>query len=160
MFRSPISLGLTMMLSGCFGADQPPPRPDAHAQGREGDPELVHQWTMPADKSPLDSGDLGTDPPALADALMASSRAPGISHRITLACAGKGALAGTSSVALRWTVAESKEGAEAIEGLEGDPPGAAAKCLTEQLRTELAGLEGLPAGAALLLLTFHTAKPR
>ncbi|MEX1364917.1 MAG: hypothetical protein AB1Z98_17445, partial [Nannocystaceae bacterium] len=116
--------------------------------------------TLPVDKSPLERGDLGTDPPALADALMANSRAPGISHRITLACAGKGALAGTASVALRWTVPESGSGAGSIEGLEGDPPGEAARCLAGQLRTELADLEGLPAGAALLLLTFHTATPR
>lgn len=150
-----LSLLLATALSGCFGADQPPPAPGKRAKGRKGDPELVHNWQMPADKSPLQSADLGSEPPALADALMAGAGAPGISHRITLACASKGALKGTASVALRLTLAESG----AIDSLEGDPTGDAATCLADALRSELEALEGLPAGAALLVLRFHATAP-
>lgn len=128
-------------------------RPGKRAQGRKGDPELVHHWEMPADKAVLQSADLGSDPPALADALMANSVAPSLSHRMTNACAEKGSLAGTATVALRWKV----DDAGAIKDVEGDPAGAAADCFAEQLPAMMAKAEltGLPAGAALLVLRFH-----
>lgn len=151
MFRKSITLALTILLSGCSGPEQPPPAPGKRAKGRKGDPELSHHWQMPADKSPLQSADLGSDPPALADALMAGGAAPSFSHRITLACAGKNALAGTATVAFRF--ATGADGA--ITSLEGDPSGDAATCLGDALKAELEAFDALPAGAALLVLRFH-----
>ncbi|MCA9654427.1 MAG: hypothetical protein KC501_31200 [Myxococcales bacterium] len=156
MLRIPISLTLAVLLSGCLGADQPPPAPGQRAKGRKGDPELVHHWQMPADKSPLQSADLGSEPPALADALMQGGAAPSITHRIALACATQSALAGTESVALRLGVAEGGT----LESLEGDPAGKAASCLADALRAELAESSDLPAGAALLVLQFHGSEAR
>lgn len=148
---SAIIVALTAVLLGCSGGEPPPSRAGERAQGRKGDPELSHHWEMPAEASVLQSADLGSTPPQLADALMAGSAAPGISHRMTTACAGEGALEGTATVALRFNVTE--EGA--IEKLEGDPAGKTADCFTKLLPEELLKLEQLPAGAALLVLRFH-----
>lgn len=147
------SCGLALALAGC---GEPPPAPGQQATPRKDDPELSHTWQMPADKSVLMAGDLGSKPPALADALMAKGGAPGISHRSATACAQQGSLAGTSSVALRLTIAEGG----GVASLEGDPAGTAATCLVDAVRAELGALDPLPAGAALLVLRFHPAAPR
>lgn len=143
---------LALVLTGCSdpppSAPQPTPRPD--------DPELSHSWQMSADKSVLANADLGSKPPALADALMAGGKAPGITHRSATACAQQGSLAGTTSVALRLTIAEGGT----VTSLEGDPAGTAATCIAEAVRAELATLDALPAGAALMVLQFHAATPR
>ncbi|MEM7154760.1 MAG: hypothetical protein AAF799_18060 [Myxococcota bacterium] len=141
---------------GCGGSDQPAPRPGKRAKGREGDPALVHNWKMPADKSVLESADLGSDPPALADAFMTGSGAPGISHRIANTCATEGVLAGVATIALRFSATE----AGAIEKVEGDPAGKAADCLVKAFQAEVEGANGLPAGAALMVLRFHPPKAR
>ncbi len=145
--------GLALVLAGC---GEPPPPPGQRATPRKDDPELTHSWQMAADKSALAAADLGSKPPALADALMAKGAAPGISHRVATLCAQAGSLAGTSSVALRLTVAEGG----AVTALEGDPAGPAATCLADAVRAELAATDPLPAGAALLVLRFHAAAPR
>lgn len=141
--------------SGCFGGSEAPPRPGERAKGRPGDPPLSHTWQMPADKSVLQSADLGSLPPALAEALMADGAAPGISHRISTRCAGEGALEGVATVALRVSIDE----AGAVTSLEGDPAGKAATCIGDAFREELAERRGLPAGAALLVLRFHASAP-
>ena len=43
---------------------------------RAGDPELTHSFTMAPGKSALASVELGSDPPALADALMVDAKLP------------------------------------------------------------------------------------
>ncbi|MCX4246141.1 hypothetical protein [Paraliomyxa miuraensis] len=142
--------GLVLASTGCFDGDAssgPPQR----AMPRKADPELTHSWQVPPDKSVLGGADLGSDPPALADALMSSGAAPSITHRISLACAEKGALAHTATVALRLSIAEGGT----VTSLEGDPAGAAATCIADAFREELAKLYPLPAGAALLVLRFH-----
>lgn len=140
---------------GCGGSDQPAPRAGKRAKGREGDPALVHNWKMPADKSVLESADLGSEPPALADAFMTNG-APGISHRMANTCATEGVLAGVATLALRFSVTE----AGAIEKVEADPPGKAADCLVKAFNAEVEGASGLPAGAALMVLRFHPPKGR
>lgn len=141
-----------LALSGCGdpppAAPQPTPRPE--------DPELTHSWQMPMEKSALWSGDLGSKPPALADALMEKSAAPSLALRSADACKAKGVLGSTPSVALRMTIAEGG----AVTTVEGDPPGPAATCLAEAVKAELAALDPLPAGVALLLLRLDTAAPR
>jgi hypothetical protein len=145
--------GLLLLVAGC---GEPPPPPGAQALPRKEDPELLHTWQMPADASVLMAADLGSKPPELAEALMSRGAAPGISHRSATACAEQGALAGTSSVALRLAIAEGG----AVASIEGDPAGPAATCLVEAVRAELAKLDPLPAGAALMVLRFHAAAPR
>ena len=107
------------------------------------------------EKTPLWSADLGSKPPALADALMEKSAGPGVAQRSADACATKGVLGSTSTVALRLTIAEGG----AVTAIEGDPPGPAATCLAAAAKAELATLDPLPAGAALLLLHFRAANP-
>jgi hypothetical protein len=145
---------LAAVVSGCFGGE--PPSSGQQATPRPEDPELVHSWQMPAEASVLWSGDLGSKPPALADALMASSAAPSFTHRSATACAQQGLLTGTASMALRLTIAEGG----AVTSLEGDPAGPAATCLVDAIRAELAKLPPLPAGAALMLLRFHPTAPK
>jgi hypothetical protein len=140
------------LLVGCVG-EAPPAA--GRATPREGDPELLHSWQLSADRSVLWSADLGSRPPALADALMAGSLAPSITHRIATACARQGALADTASVALRFTLAEGG----GLASVEGDPAGEAATCIDDAFRAELAKLDPLPAGAALMVLRFHAATP-
>src|SRR5690606_14269480 len=147
---------LAASVLGCSGGGEAPPRPGARAQGRTGDPPLTQSWQMPADKSVLQSADLGSEPPALAEALMAKGTAPGITHRIATACATQGALQGTATVALRFAIAEGG----AVGSLEGDPAGEAATCIGDAFRAELTELDPLPAGAALLVLRFHADAPR
>jgi hypothetical protein len=137
------------------GCGEPSP-PVAFASPRADDPPLVHSWQLPAGQSVLHGGDLGSEPPALADALMADSAAPSIAHRSARACARQGALASTASVALRLTIAEGG----ALAALEADPPGPAADCLAAAVRAELATLDPLPAGAALMVLRFDAAAPK
>jgi hypothetical protein len=143
---------LAAALVGCSG--EAPPLGE-QATPRKDDPELTHSWQLPADQSVLSSADLGSKPPGLADALMAGSAAPGIAHRIATACAQQGALAGTTSVALRLSIADGG----AVGTLEGDPAGAGATCIADAFRAELAKLDPLPAGAALMVLRFHAATP-
>jgi hypothetical protein len=147
------SCWLALALVGC---GEPPPSPAQRATPRKDDPELVHSWQMPADKSVLAAADLGSKPPALADALMAGGVAPGITHRVATACAERSALAGTASVALRLAIAEDGR----VASLDGDPAGTAADCLVDAVRAELGKLDPLPAGAALMVLRFHAATPR
>lgn len=137
--------------AACFGDGEAPIKPGERAQPRKDDPELTHSWQLPAEHSVLEGADLGSTPPALADALMANGAAPGITHRIAGACAQRSALADTATVALRLTIAEGGS----VSALEGDPPGAASSCLADAFRAELATLDPLPAGAALLVLRFH-----
>lgn len=145
---------LAAAMVGCFGGEAPP-EPGARALPRKDDPELTHSWQLPANQSVLSNADLGSKPPALADALMAGSAAPGITHRIATGCAQQGALAGTATVALRFSVAEGGT----LGSLEGDPAGKAATCIGDAFRAELAKLDPLPAGAALMVLRFHAATP-
>lgn len=143
---------LALALVGCGDPPpaelQPTPRPD--------DPELTHSWQIPMEKTALWGGDLGSKPPALADALMEKSAAPSLALRSADACGTKGVLGSTPSVALRLTIAEGG----AVTAVEGDPAGPAATCLAEAVKAELATLDPLPAGAALLLLRFRAANPR
>jgi len=155
-WSSSLAIVLMVALGGCLGSDQAPPRPDKRAKGRKGDPVLLHQWKMAANMSVLESADLGSEPPALADALMTVGAAPKVSHQIVTECASKGALANTATVALRWKVAEGGE----IESLEGDPPGEASSCVVEAFGAELSRLDALPPGSALMVLHFHPKKPR
>jgi hypothetical protein len=142
---------LVLLLAAC--GDPPPAGPQAAP--RPDDPELVHSWQMPPDKSVLWSGDLGSKPAALADALMADGKAPGLSHRSATACAKESSLDTTATVALRLTIAEGG----AVTSLEGDPAGPASDCLVGAVRSELAKLDPLPAGVALMVLRFHAAAP-
>ena len=144
---------IALLLAGC--GDSPPPA-GPQPTPRADDPELVHTWQMPAGKSVLWSGDLGSKPPALADALMEAAAAPSLAMRSADACAKQGVLTGITSVALRITIAEGG----AVTAVEGDPEGPAASCLAEAAKAELAELERLPAGAALLLLQLDTATLR
>lgn len=153
---SSLAIVLMAALGGCLGTDQAPPHPDKRAKGRKGDPALVHQWKMSAEMSVLESADLGSEPPALADALMTLGAAPRVSHQIATECAGKGTLANTATVALRWRVAEGGE----IESLEGDPVGEASRCIVDAFGAELSKLDALPSGNALMVLHFHPKKPR
>jgi hypothetical protein len=141
---------LVLLLAAC---GDPPPPAGPQATPRPDDPELVHSWQMPPDKSVLWSADLGSKPPALADALMAGGKAPGLAHRSATACAQQSSLDTTATVALRLTIAEGG----AVSALEGDPAGPASDCLVGAVRSELAKLEPLPAGVALMLLRFHAA---
>lgn len=147
------SCWLVLVLAGC---GEPPPPPGPRATPRKDDPELMHSWQLAADKSVLAAADLGSKPPALADALMAKGAAPGLTHRAATSCAQQGALADASSVALRLTIAEGGT----VASLEGDPAGTAATCLVDAVKAELAKLDPLPAGAALMVLRFHAAGPR
>ncbi len=149
------TLCLSFASSGCGGGEAAP-RPGARAKGREGDPELSHHWQMPADRSVLESGDLGSTPPTLADAMMADGGGPGIGHRVAKACAEKGSLAGTATVALRFTIGDDGK----LGSLEPDPAGAGATCIADAFRAEMDKAGILPAGAALMLLRFHAAAPR
>jgi hypothetical protein len=144
---------LVLLLAAC---GDPPPPAGPQATPRPDDPELVHSWQMPPDKSVLWSGDLGSKPAALADALMASGKAPGLTHRSATACAKESSLDTTATVALRLTIAEGG----AVTSLEGDPAGPASDCLVTAVRSELATLDPLPAGVALLVLRFHSAAPK
>ncbi len=141
-------------MSGCFGDGEAPPRAGERAQPRKDDPPLTHSWQLPATTSVLEGGDLGSLPPALADALMANGAAPGISHRIATACAQAGALVDTATLALRVTI----DAGGNVTALEGDPAGGPATCLADAFRAELAKLDSLPAGGALLVLRFHPTK--
>ncbi len=153
---APFTLSLAVACSGCFGGGQQAPRPGSRAKGRKGDPELIHHWQMPADRSVLESADLGSTPPELADTLMSNGAAPGISHRIATACATKGSLAGTATVALRFSIGDDG----ALGSLEPDPAGTGATCIADEFRAEMAKAGILPAGAALMVLRFHAAGPR
>jgi hypothetical protein len=154
-FLLPVLPWLAAAVLGCLGDGEAPPRPGERAKPRKDDPELLHSWQMPADKSVLEGADLGSKPTALADALMAEGAAPGITHRIATTCAEQGVLAGTASVALRLVIAEGG----AVTSLEGDPAGGAATCIADAFRAELAKRESLPAGTALMVLRFHAATP-
>jgi hypothetical protein len=152
---SRVALGwLAAALVGCSGSEA---TTGEQATPRKDDPELTHSWQLTADQSVLSSADLGSKPPALADALMAGSAAPGIAHRIATACAQQGALAGTASVALRLSIVEGGTKGATVGSLEGDPAGGAATCIADAFRAELAELDPLPAGAALMVLRFHAA---
>jgi hypothetical protein len=148
-------LALAEALAGSLGGCGEPSQPVAFATPRPEDPELAHSWQIPMEKTPLAGGDLGSTPPALADALMEKSAAPGLAMRSADACATKGVLGSTPSVALRLTIAEGG----AVTAVEGDPAGPAATCLADAAKAELAKLDPLPAGAALLLLRFRAANP-
>lgn len=150
-----LGLGAVALGLGCSGGEAPS-RPGVRAQGRPSDPPLTVSWRLPADESALENADLGSEPPALAQALMAGSAAPSLTHRIVTACADRGALDGTATVAVRLTIAASG----AVASIEGDPPGRAASCVVEGLHEPLAELAPLPAGAALLVLRFHPDAPR
>lgn len=143
---------LVLLFAAC---GDPPPPPGPQATPRTDDPELVHTWQMPADKSVLWSADLGSKPPALADALMAGGKAPGIAHRSATKCAQESSLDTSATVALRLTIAGG-----AVTALEGDPAGPASDCLVAAVRAELATLDPLPAGVALMLLRFHPKTPK
>ena len=143
---------LLLLLAAC---GDPPPPAGPQATPRPDDPELVHSWQMPPDKSVLWSADLGSKPTALADALMAGGKAPGIAHRSATQCAKQSSLDTSATVALRLTVAGG-----AVTALEGDPAGPASDCLVAAVKAELATLDPLPAGVALMLLRFHPRTPK
>lgn len=143
--------GLLATVIGCLSNEAPSGGPGQRAKPRKDDPEITHSWNVPPDKSVLVGADLGSNPPELADALMVGGAGPSISHRVATACAEKNALAGTATVALRLSIAEGG----AVTSLEGDPAGAAATCIGDAFREELATLDPLPAGAALLMLRFQ-----
>ena len=153
-FRSR-SRAATCWLALALGCGDPPPA-DPQPTPRPDDPELTHSWQISMEKTALWGGDLGSKPPALADALMETSAAPGLSLRSADACASQGVLSNAPSVALRLTIAEGG----AVTAVEGDPAGPAATCLAAAVKAELAKLDPLPAGVALLLLRFRTATPR
>jgi hypothetical protein len=119
---------------------------------RESDPELLHTWTMPASSGALASGDLGSAPPEIANALMEGGTMPSIAHRIAQHCASIGALEGNAVVVLRFDVTASGE----LAKVEPDPSNAAGACLADALKAEATSLERVPAGAALLKIRLRS----
>lgn len=138
---------LGALASGCGNAgpaaETPGPAP------REGDPALEHTWTMPAQAGALSSGDLGSQPPETAQALMEGGRMPSIAHRIAQHCAGEGGTGGVDAVVLRFAVSGR------IERVQADPPAGVGACLAAALEREGAELQGVPAGDALLRIRLH-----
>lgn len=150
----PWRLTCALVLAGAVscGDRTEPPEPGSFATAREDDPPLIESWRMPAGSGALRSGDLGSKPTALAQALMTDHAAAGISYRIATHCRDQGALANVESLALRFSVGQDGT----LVSMQGDPTGPAATCTTDALRAELSGLTGLPAGAALMVLRFST----
>jgi hypothetical protein len=136
---------VSCVLLACGGGAppaEPTPRPD--------DPELTHSFSMPRGKSALATADLGTQPPALADTLMAEAKVAAVAHRSAQHCAQEGALEGSMGLAIRFELRDGKAVA-----FEADPRSTAGSCLEQALARELADVSGLPAGRALLRLSFH-----
>lgn len=144
-----LALALLGGVGGC-GDRVEVPAPGPFATARADDPALTESWRLPEGQSALRSGDLGSTPPALSEALMIDHAAAGISHRIAQRCADQGALANVQSLALRFSVGDDGS----LASIEGDPGGAAARCTADALRAELSARPPLPAGAALMVLRF------
>lgn len=120
----------------------------ATPRARAEDPVLTHSWSVPAEASQVVRGDLGSEPPELADALMQGGTMPSLVHAVGKACSDRDALGpDVGQVALRLVWVEGR-----LESVRGDPRGPAADCLAAGLADKGSSLSELPTGMALLRL--------
>ena len=132
-----LSLALLLSLVGCSGGEEAAPKAAV---------PLTHQWNVPPGMTLFTQNNLGSDPPAAAEALMPSM--PNIVYRLGERCKTDPAFAKPGNLTIEFTLEASTPKEIALQ-----PASTGAECIQAALAQEFAAEEDLAkTGPARVLL--------